>query len=360
MTEGKSEVLLTEAGTKGRRMDRKMPAKAKDGVRVLSVDDGQRMDRWAKKHLDVPFAALHKMLRKGLIRVDGKKVEADARLKAGQIVSVKEDASMRGGEADAAIQPDKGRGKAGLPRSARHDGIDEGTHTMVRSWVIYKDKDILILNKPYGLPVQGGSGVRKHLDMYLPALQYEMDAPPKLVHRLDRDTSGVLVLARSREAAAQLQKGFANKRLRKTYLALVMGVPKQYQGEIVSRMEKAVRGKDSREVVASGKDGKAAVTRYKVREAMARKFALMELEPVTGRTHQLRVHMAELHCPILGDGKYGGKEAFVRGSVEIANKLHLHAWKIEIPLAQGKVLTVRAPLPEHMVQSAKALNITVD
>lgn len=325
-----------------RRMDKKMSAKAKDGVRVLSVDDGQRMDRWIKMHMkEVPYVALHKMLRKGLIRVDGKKVEADTRLKAGQIVSVK--------DAPPAAARDAAPKEAAV--------LSEALVREVRSWVIYKDKDILIINKPYGLPVQGGSGVKKHLDLYLPALQYEKDAPPKLVHRLDRDTSGVLVLARSRESAAQLQRGFANKRLRKTYLALVVGVPKQYQGEIVSRMEKSLRGKDSREVVTSGKDGKSAVTRYKVREAMAKKFALMELEPVTGRTHQLRVHMAEIHTPILGDGKYGGKDAFVRGSVEIPNQLHLHAWKIEIPLPQGKLLTVSAPLPAHMQQSAKALNM---
>lgn len=330
-----------------------MPAKAKEGVRVLSVDDGQRMDRWAKKHLDVPYVALHKMLRKGLIRVDGKKVEADAKLKAGQVVSVKE---VSEGQVPSSGPRDSGEKnlKKTEPRMLNAESIAQ-----VRSWVLYKDKDMIIINKPYGLPVQGGSGVKQHLDMYLPALQYEKDAPPKLVHRLDRDTSGVLVLARTRESAAQLQKGFANKRLKKTYLALVVGVPKLYAGEIVSRMEKSLRGKDSREVVASGKDGKKAVTRYKVREAMARKFALMELEPVTGRTHQLRVHMAELNCPILGDGKYGGKEAFVRGSVEIPNALHLHAWKIEIPLPQGKLLTVAAPLPEHMMQSAKALNLGV-
>lgn len=342
---------MSERTPKERRMDVKLPAKAKDGVRVLSVDDGQRMDRWCKAYLqDVPYAGLHKLLRKGLIRVDGKKVDADTRLKAGQVVSVNPVVGARAEVAEATAE----RTRTNAPSV-----LDEAQVKEVRSWVLYKDKDIIIINKPYGLAVQGGSGVRRHLDMYLPALQYEKDAPPKLVHRLDRDTSGVLVLARTRDSAAQMQKGFANKRLRKTYLALCVGVPKQYQGEIVSLMEKSVRGKDSREVVASGKDGKKAVTRYNVREAMARKFALMELEPVTGRTHQLRVHMAELHCPILGDGKYGGKDAFVRGSVEIANALHLHAWQIAIPMKEGKLLTVTAPLPEHFTQSAKALNIDV-
>lgn len=324
-----------------------MHPKAKDGISVLSVDDGQRVDRWVKKHMpEVPYAALHKLLRKGLLRVDGKKVQADTRLKAAQVVSMKAEAIT-----------DREQSAHGADAAPRR--LDDATVAEVRSWVLYKDAQMIIINKPYGLPVQGGSGVKRHVDMLLPALQYELDAPPKLVHRLDRDTSGVLVLARTREAAADLQRGFANKRLRKTYLALVVGVPKQYEGEIVSRMEKSSRGKDSREVVTSAKDGKRAVTRYKVREAMARKFALMELEPVTGRTHQLRVHMAELNCPILGDGKYGGKDAFVRGSVEIANQLHLHAWQIEIPQVGGKVLTVRAKLPAHMMQSAKALNIHI-
>ena len=337
-------------------MDKKLPAKAKDGVRVLSVDDGQRMDRWCKAHLrDVPYTGLHKLLRKGLIRVDGKKVEADSRLKAGQVVSVKEGFRLHNGASEEAVTAPE-RVMAAPKAKAQ---LDDETVKEVRSWVLYKDAEIIIINKPYGLAVQGGSRVSKHLDMYLPALQYEKDAPPKLVHRLDRDTSGVLVLARTRESASQMQKGFANKRLRKMYLALCVGVPKQYQGEIVSLMEKSVRGKDSREVVASGKDGKKAVTRYNVREAMAGKFSLMELEPVTGRTHQLRVHMAELNTPILGDGKYGGTGAFVRGSVEISNALHLHAWQIVIPVKDGKVLTVTAPLPKHFTQSAKALNIDV-
>jgi 23S rRNA pseudouridine955/2504/2580 synthase len=334
-----------------RRMDAKLPAKAKEGVRVLSVDEGQRMDRWCKMHLpEVPYAALHKMLRKGLIRVDGKKVEASTRLRAAQIVSVKD---MGAAPRDTADESSHLEGHEKEMRALLRDEKE------VRSWVLYKDAQMIIINKPYGLAVQGGSRVREHLDMYLPVLQYEYDAPPKLVHRLDRDTSGVLVLARTREAAAQLQKGFANKRLRKTYLALCVGVPKTYQGEIATRMEKSVRGKDSREVMSSGKEGKPAVTRYRVREAMARKFALMELEPVTGRTHQLRVHMTELGCPILGDGKYGGASAFVRGSVEIADALHLHAWCIEIPLPEGKLLRVTAELPEHFKNSAKALNLDV-
>lgn len=347
MTKKNSELDAQDAVKKERRMDVKIPAKAKDGIRVLSVDDGQRMDRWCKAYLkDVPYTGLHKMLRKGLIRVDGKKIAPDGKLKAGQVVSVKQDFVF-----DAA----RSRGATEHVVAALSDEMIRE----VRSWVLYKDAQMIIINKPYGLAVQGGSRITKHLDMYLPALQYEMDAPPKLVHRLDKDTSGVLVLGRTREAAAQLQKGFANKRLRKMYVALCLGVPKQYSGEIVSLMEKSLRGKDSREVVSSGKEGKKAVTRYNVREAMAGKFSLIDLEPVTGRTHQLRVHMAELGCPIMGDGKYGGSEAFARGTVEISNALHLHAWQIVIPQAGGKLLTVSAPFPAHVQQSAKALNLNL-
>lgn len=312
--------------------------------RVTKVDDGQRLDRWCKVHLaHIPYGSVQKLLRKGAIRVDDAKAKADQRLKAGQVISAPK---QEPGEQGAA-----GRKKPEV-KALTEQNIKE-----VRSWVLYQDEELIVIDKPYGLAVQGGSGVVRHLDMLMPALQFKMDAPPKLVHRLDRDTSGVLVLARTREAAADLQKGFANKRIRKVYVALCMGVPERHRGEIISRMEKAERGKDTREVVVSGKDGKAAVTRYRVLESLAGKMCMIELEPVTGRTHQLRVHMAELGCPIVGDGKYGGKAAFAVAQLGVSKQLHLHAWHIELPRPDGKVITVKAKLPEHMRQSCKALNL---
>lgn len=313
---------------------------------VYRADDGQRVDRWCKLYVpEVPYAALQKLFRKGLIRVDGKKVDASTRLVAGQEVTIRAFVPTE--------QPSHPREKAQHHLSAKQTEL-------VRSWVLHKDKDMIIINKPYGLPVQGGTGVKLHVDGLLPALAFDMDSPPKLVHRLDRDTSGVLVLARTREAAARLQKGFAAQHIQKMYLALCMGVPERYEGEIHSQMEKDVRGKDSREVVVSGKEGKKAITRYKVIESLAKKFSLMELEPVTGRTHQLRVHMAEMLCPIVGDGKYGGANAFPKGTIAIANKLHLHAWRIHIPLSNGKNLRIVAPLPPHMKDSLKELNLDVE
>lgn len=313
---------------------------------VYRSDDGQRVDRWCKLYVpEVPYAALQKLFRKGLIRVDGKKVDASDRLVAGQVVTIR------------AYVPDR---ESATVRTKESMQLTAKQMEMVRAWVLYKDQDMILINKPYGLPVQGGTGVSLHVDALLPALSFEMDSPPKLVHRLDRDTSGVLVLARTREAAARLQKGFAAQQVQKIYLALCMGVPERYEGEIHSQMEKDVRGKDSREVVVSGKEGKKAITRYKVIESLAKKFSLMELEPVTGRTHQLRVHMAEMLCPIMGDGKYGGSNAFAKGTVGLANKLHLHAWRIHMPLSNGKMLRLVAPIESHMRDSLKALNLDVE
>jgi 23S rRNA pseudouridine955/2504/2580 synthase len=309
--------------------------------RIAATDDGQRLDRWCKTNLkDVPYAALQKLLRKGDIRVDGKKAEGAARLTAGQEITLK---GFRTQDASLGDAPAVRREKPPKTRAMSAEQVAK-----VQSWVLYKDAEMIIINKPFGIAVQGGSGVKNHVDGLLPALQFEYDAPPKLVHRLDRDTSGVLVLARTREAAASLQKLFSSKKLQKTYLAVCAKVPKAYSGEIRSRMEKSVRGKDSREVVALSDEGKLAITRYDVKNALARKLCLMELEPVTGRTHQLRVHMAELGCPILGDGKYGGTESFIGGTVEIPRKLHLHAWKITLPTRRSGVRTFEAPLPEHM------------
>lgn len=337
----------------------------KTQYRVTKVDDGARLDRWCKVHLKhIPYGTLQKLLRKGAIRVDDKKVPADTKLKPGQVVSAPSaerlEAQRRNPD-DAFVGGEEWIAQ-NVRRHERKKGavLSEATIREVQSWVLFKDKHIIVINKPYGLAVQGGSGVGKHLDMLLPALQYEMDGPPKLVHRLDRDTSGVLVLARTREVAADLQKGFANNRLKKVYVALCAGVPGSYKGEITSRMEKAERGKDSREVVVSGKEGKAAVTRYRVMEAMGKQMSLMQLEPVTGRTHQLRVHMAELGCPIVGDGKYGGKKAFVGENVGIEKKLHLHAWHITLPRPNGEILKVAAPLSGHMAESLKQLNLTLE
>ena len=316
---------------------------------ITEDDEGSRLDRVIARRIhDIPHAALQKMLRKKLIRLDGKKAESSTRVTVGQVVEVK-------GLGDQGL----GKKKSPNPQSPI---LNPALVEQTKSWVLYKDKDILVINKPAGLAVQGGSKVTKHLDALLPALQFEAKEKPRLVHRLDKDTSGVMLLARHVKAAQELQKAFAHKTTQKLYLALIVGVPERYDGEIESNLDKVVRGEDSREMVTSvDDDGKRAITRYRVIEALAKQLALIELEPVTGRTHQLRVHMAELGCPIVGDGKYGGGKAHVKGTISLSPKLHLHAWKIELPPVFGKPSRrFIAPVSEHMQRSFDTLGLELD
>ncbi len=314
--------------------------------KIYDDDDGARLDRWCQRVLGrAPNSIYQKALRKGLIRLDGKKAEGNARLAKGQIVEVRGDIT----------HPEK----ASEARAKQVHSITPSLAKEVQQWVLHKDKDLLVINKPAGLPVQGGSKVGKHLDGLLPALQFDAKEPPRLVHRLDKDTSGVLLLARHVKAASELQKVFATHALQKIYLALTVGVPQPYSGEIESKLDKLAVGEQSRELVKSvEEEGKRAITRYRTREHLAKKMALVELEPITGRTHQLRVHMAEMGCPILGDGKYGGREAHVKGGMELSGKLHLHAWKLELPAIFGqKPRSFSAPLPPHFAASLDVLGL---
>ncbi|MEQ8194379.1 MAG: RluA family pseudouridine synthase, partial [Rhodospirillales bacterium] len=219
--------------------------------------------------------------------------------------------------------------------------------------VLYKDDDIIVINKPPGLAVQGGSKTRRHLDGMLDALRFGGTERPRLVHRLDKDTSGVLVLARTRRAASYLTKIFMTRDVHKMYWALVAGVPKQPSGEIDTALTKGKRPSGER-MEAADADGKEAKTRYRIVDRAGRRAAWLELEPLTGRTHQLRVHCAEIGTPILGDGKYGGAAAFLDG-VMAARKIHLHARKISLPLAGGRTVAIEAPLPDFMAETWRHL-----
>lgn len=315
---------------------------------IEQEDEGSRLDRVIARRMgDIPHAMLQKLLRKKLIRLDGKKAEASTRVAVGQVIEMRvEVAKMESRET----------------RVEKEIKLDAKMIEEAQGWVLHKDKDILVINKPAGLAVQGGSKVTKHLDALMPALQFEAKEPPRLVHRLDKDTSGVMLLARHVKAAQELQKAFSGKSLQKKYLALTVGVPDIYNGEVESNLDKIIRGEDSREMVTSvEEEGKHAVTRYRVIEALAKQLALIELEPITGRTHQLRVHMAELGCPIVGDGKYGGGKAHVKGTISLSPKLHLHAWKIELPPLFGQPeRTFEAPVPAHMQQSFDALGLVLE
>jgi 23S rRNA pseudouridine955/2504/2580 synthase len=309
---------------------------------TVSQDDHDiRLDRWFKRHYPgFPHAMLEKYLRKGLIRLDGKKAKTSDRVQAGQVVRCP----------PLAFEP---------PARHRRQLSDEDI-SEVRKWVLYKDASVIIINKPFGLAVQGGTKISRSLDDLLDGLIFDAKERPKLIHRIDRDTSGVLVLARNSRIAAQLAKGFAGKSIDKTYWALVRGAPLPPVGIVDLPLNKIARGDNAREQVEVDEDeGKYAITEYRTIDALARKFALMELKPLTGRMHQLRVHMAAIDCPIVGDHKYGGgvNEA---ESLGVQNILHLHARRIVIPALQGrKKIDVTAPLPKHMVESFRALGLDV-
>jgi 23S rRNA pseudouridine955/2504/2580 synthase len=309
---------------------------------IAEEDHDIRLDRWFKRHYPaLQHSMLERYLRKGDVRLDGKKAKSSDRIQIGQTISYPELGS------DLEFIKAK-------PDTSEQDA------KFVQSLVIYKDNNIIIINKPFGLPVQGGTKIKKSLDDMLGGLMFDAKERPKLVHRLDRDTSGVLVLARSTKTAAILSKMFAGKDIEKTYLALVHGCPKQAMGTIDSRLVKAVLGESSYERVAvNEEDGKYAKTEYRVLETLVRKYSLMELSPLTGRTHQLRVHMQSIYCPIVGDEKYGGVDA-QSSDVGIADGLHLHARRVVIPaFGSGKQIDVKAELPPHMKETFKALGIEV-
>jgi len=298
---------------------------------ISEEDGGIRLDRWFKRHYPaVPHALLEKYLRKKQVRVEGAKARASDRLAAGQRVSFPDAFST------AAAPP-----KPAAPAEAG----------AAQAWVIYHDAHLLALNKPAGLAVQGGSGQgERHVDAMLDGLRFGANARPKLVHRLDKDTSGILLLARDAKTAAELARRFAGKDIEKTYIALVRGVPKPRTGRISLPLAKLEAGKHSRERVEVEGEGKHAVTEYLVMESLAQKLAWVELKPITGRTHQLRVHMAAIGHPIIGDGKYGGKEAFMEG-LNLPPRLHLHAARLTLPRWHGKTLALTAKLPPHMQES---------
>lgn len=304
----------------------------------IGPDEGEvRLDRWFRRRFPhVTQGQIEKLLRTGQIRVDGARAKAADRLCAGQIIRVPP-------LPDAETKP-------------VHEGPSEKDIAFARSLVIYRDADVIALNKPHGLAVQGGTKTARHLDQLLDGLTFEYRERPKLVHRLDRDTSGVLLLARNPRAAAMLSRAFKTRETRKLYWAIVLGAPKPPEGEVRGWMKKAPGARDGdRELVraaAHGEEGaQFAITDYAT-ISTAGKATWMALKPVTGRTHQLRFHMAELGCAIVGDPKYkcdlptpGGLDA----------KLHLHARALECPHPNGSTLSLVAPIPAHMKRTFDAL-----
>lgn len=302
---------------------------------VEGDEDGMRLDRWFKAHYPgLAFGQLQKLLRTGQVRVDGSRAKASTRLEAGQAVRVPPAATG----APAVPQP------SGIPSN-------EG-RAVLAPLLLHEDDDVLVFNKPAGLAVQGGPGLSRHVDGLLEGWRDKKGQKPRLVHRLDRDTSGVLLVAKTRKAAAALAESFRARTTRKLYWALVKGVPKPREGRISTYLAKEGPREAERMVIArhGNPDAVHAVTHYAVVEQAGQKVAWLVLRPVTGRTHQLRAHTAHIGHPIVGDPKYFDIENWdLPGGVQ--NKLHLHAHRLVIPHPSGGVLDVSAPLSAHMQQA---------
>jgi len=307
---------------------------------IANDEGGMRLDRWFKMHYPgLGFGALQKLLRSGQIRLDGKRAKSDTRVQPGQ--------SMR---IPPSLTPGSGRAHDPLTANTIRNREDAD---VLKAMLLYEDKKVFVFNKPAGLAVQGGSGLTRHIDKMLEAFRNQKGEKPRLVHRLDRDTSGVLVVARTRGAAAALTKEFRGRKTEKLYWVLVKGVPKPKQGRISNWIAKQrdENGDDLMAVVKHGTPGADhAVSQYRVIETSGPNLSWLELQPVTGRTHQLRIHTQWLGNPIIGDPKYFNIENWqLPGGIQ--NKLHLHARRIKIPHPDGGVLDVTAPLPPHMLQT---------
>jgi 23S rRNA pseudouridine955/2504/2580 synthase len=315
-------------------------------VRQFTVgidDDGIRLDRWFKRHLpDASFNIVSRWARTGQLRVDGARATPGDRIEAGQVIRVP--------------PADPAPAATAKPKKARPQLTPEQID-FAEAMVIHRDAQALVLNKPPGLATQGGTKTHDHVDMLLDGLYYDLDTRPKLVHRLDKDTSGALVLARTARAAAYFSKSFSGRTARKTYWAIIVGVPSIEDGFIDLPLGKQPgTGGEKMQVDEAG--GQPARTRYRVIDRAGNRAAWVELQPHTGRTHQLRVHMAAIGHPIVGDGKYGLADAFLSGS--ISRKMHLHARRIRIDHPDGGRLDVTADLPSHFAETLASLGFDID
>ncbi|MDI1296919.1 MAG: RluA family pseudouridine synthase [bacterium] len=307
--------------------------------RVQPDDDGIRLDRWFQRHLpDVGFNIVSRWSRTGQLRVDGARAAPGDRVVEGQMIRV----PPAEAKAPAADKPKRERIIDLTPEEIAH----------AQAMVIHRDAQAIVINKPPGLATQGGTKTDEHVDRLLDGLLFDLDSRPKLVHRLDKDTSGALLLARTSRAAAHFAKAFSSRTARKVYWALVIGVPSISDGMIELPLAKQP-GTGGEKMHVDEADGMPARTRYRVIERAGNRAAWVELQPYTGRTHQLRVHLAAIGHPIVGDGKYGGKESFLSGS--ISRKMHLHARRIRVDHPDGGRVDIMADLPEHFATSILSL-----
>ncbi|MEM0898440.1 MAG: RluA family pseudouridine synthase [Pseudomonadota bacterium] len=312
---------------------------------VTADETGMRLDRWFKSHFPgLGFGALQKLLRTGQVRVDGKRAKSDFRVAEGQSVRLPPQVT---GET-ASTEP-------ATARSIRNAGDSDA----LRAMTLFEDDRVMILNKPAGLAVQGGSGVARHVDGMLEALRNKRGEKPRLVHRLDRDTSGVLAVAKTRSAAQALAEAFRKRTTQKTYWAIVKGTPPKREGRISNWLAKEqTPDGDRMRVVKHGTAGADhAESRYRVVETAGQRLTWLELEPETGRTHQLRVHCLSMQNPIIGDPKYFEDDPNWDFPGGIQKRLHLHARRLRIPHPSGGWIDETAPLPPHMVQTWNLLGL---
>ena len=311
-------------------------------TRDVTLDEADlRLDRWFRRHFPgVTQGAIQKLCRTGQVRIDGKRADTSTRLAPGQVIRV------------PPVPP--------APPKPAAPGPDPALQRELEGMVIYRDDHVLVLNKPHGLAVQGGPGISRHLDGMLDGLRFGSSDRPRLVHRLDRDTSGALLLARTPGNAAKLAASFRGRDVRKTYWAVVAGRPVPVEGRIDLPLLRYTGARGERSIPAARDDdeGQRAVTDYATLDNAGQKLAWLELSPITGRTHQLRVHCVALGAPIVGDTKYhepdqnGAGTALIEG---LSDKLHLHARALDLPHPAGGRLTVEAELSLHMRETFRTL-----
>jgi 23S rRNA pseudouridine955/2504/2580 synthase len=340
---------VAEAPPKATRAQAKAAAQETlaTGVQTLVVEPDEaemRLDRFlVARFPQLAFTHIQRIVRKGELRIDGKRAKPNERLEAGQKIRV------------PPLKLDQ-------PRPVSQSSAkDQGDQEFLKSITLYEDKDVLVINKPMGLAVQGGSGTTRHVDGLLESMRDADGQKPRLVHRLDKDTAGCLVIAKTRFAASTMAKSFRSRTTRKIYWALVAGVPRVRQGRISTYLAKEGEEGESRMRVAKhGDEGAShALTYYAIVDTAAQKLAWLSLKPVTGRTHQLRAHAAHIGHPIVGDPKYFDIENWeLPGGIQ--SKLHLLARRIVIAHPRtGKPIDVTAPLPPHMQQSFNLLGFDV-
>jgi 23S rRNA pseudouridine955/2504/2580 synthase len=308
--------------------------------KVKFGDEGQKIIKWFKKSgIKIPFSLFQKLLRKGAIKVNGKKVKAEYEVQANDIIEL----------------PQKLEQFDDVPQKRVIKTSLKDAEELLIDNIIYKDDELIAINKPQGLPVQGGSKVNLSVDALLDYLKFEYEERPRLIHRLDKDTSGILLIARTEAAARKYAASFKERDFEKTYIALVVGAPKYDKGVIdAPLLEKALQGKSEKTVV-DFEEGKKAHTEYKVLKRSG-EVSLLEVKIVTGRKHQIRVHLNHIGCPVVGDGKYGGRLAFVH---DFAETLHLHAYKISHPGVNFSKKIV-APLNKVLTKSLKKISFSID